>query len=68
LLKLNNALWRWVKMKKEDWGKVFKKREGNPFENCPLGIWHSRYAYFCPDCLKPVELCVCFLKKSTKND
>jgi hypothetical protein len=54
---------------KGDLEKYFKKgEEKNPFKDCVLGVWHSHYTYFCPNCGKPVELCVCSLKKFKKND
>jgi hypothetical protein len=53
--------------KKEDLEKYFKEKEENPFKNYPLGLWRSNYVHFCPECQKPVLLCVCSLKKIEKN-
>jgi rRNA maturation endonuclease Nob1 len=55
-------------MKKQDWEKYFKEKEENPFKDYPLGVWYSHYTHFCPQCGKPIFLCVCSLKKIEKNN
>ena len=53
--------------KKINWEKFFKKLEEksfqNPFKNFPSGSFKCGYAYYCPQCLKPVFCCSCELKK-----
>ena len=46
---------------------VEEKKEENPFKNYPLGVWMGSYCYFCPECGKPVPLCMCSVSNESKK-